>query len=86
MRGMDSFKIFTHLSLLQLKENSSEVDRAVETFDRLWKIRNRFEIQKTTLLKFYNPCVHLAAHCLVERKDSFQCHRDRTDYKGRSMC
>ena len=45
---------------LHFTDNRNEPDRADESFDRLWKIRDLFEILNATFSKFYNPSKNLA--------------------------
>ena len=45
---------------LHFTANTNEPDRTDENFDRLWKIRDLFEILDDTFSKFYNPSVNLA--------------------------
>ena len=45
---------------LHFTDNRNEPDRADESFDRLWKIRDLFEILNATFSKFYNASKNLA--------------------------
>jgi len=51
--------------------NRNGVDRKD---DRLWKIRDLFEILRTNLSTFYTPSEHLAvdSHCEIQGMGSFQ--------------
>jgi len=46
--------------LLHFTDNRNEPDRTDENFDRLWKIRDLFEILNATFSKFYNLSDNLA--------------------------
>jgi len=48
------------LGYLHFTDNKNEPDRTDEKFDRLWKIRDLFEILNATFSKFYNPSNNLA--------------------------
>jgi len=48
------------LRYLHFTDNRNESDRTEENFDRLWKIRDPFEILNATFSKFYNPSENLA--------------------------
>jgi len=48
------------LCYLHFTDNRNEPDRTDEKFDRLWKIRDLFEILNATFSKFYNPSDNLA--------------------------
>ena len=48
------------LRYLHFTDNKNEPDRTDEKFDRLWKIRDLFEILNDTFRKFYNPSENLA--------------------------
>ena len=48
------------LHCLHFTDNRNKHDRKEENFDRLWKIRDQFEIQTATFSKFYNPSEYLA--------------------------
>ena len=48
------------LRYLHLIDNRNEPDRTDENFDRLWKIRDLFEILNATFSKFYIPSENLA--------------------------
>lgn len=48
------------LRYLHFTDNKNEPDRTDEAFDRLWKIRDLFEILNATFSKFYNPSENLA--------------------------
>ena len=48
------------LRYLHFTDNRNERDRTDETFDRLWKIRDLFEILNDAFSKFYNPSENLA--------------------------
>jgi len=47
------------LSYLHFTDNRNEPDRTYEKYDRLWKIRDLFEILNSTFSKFYNPFENL---------------------------
>ena len=53
------------LRYLHFTDNRNEPDRADENFDRLWKIRDLFEILNNTLSKFYNPSENLAIYEVI---------------------
>jgi len=57
---MKQDRFFHILRYLQFTDNENESDMADENSDRLWKIRNLFEILKDKFSKFYNPSEHLA--------------------------
>ena len=48
------------LCYLHFTDNRNEPDRADESFDRLWMIRDLFEILNAAFSKFYNPSENLA--------------------------
>ena len=48
------------LRYLHFTDNRNEPDTTDENFDRLWKIRDLFEILNDTFSKFYNPSENLA--------------------------
>ena len=48
------------LSYLHFTDSRNEPDRTDENYDRLWKIRDLFEILNSTFSKFYNPSENLA--------------------------
>jgi hypothetical protein len=48
------------LRYLHFTDNRNKPDRTDETFDRLWKIRDPFEILNRTFSKFYSPSKNLA--------------------------
>ena len=48
------------LRYLHFTDNRNEPDRTDENFDRLWKIRDLFEILNDTFSKLYNPSENLA--------------------------
>jgi len=48
------------LRYLHFTDNRNEPDCTEENFDRLWKIRDLFEILNHTFSKFYNPSENLA--------------------------
>ena len=48
------------LRYLHFTDNRNEPDRKDENFDRLWKIRDLFEILNVTFSKFYNLSNNLA--------------------------
>jgi len=48
------------LHYLHFTDNRNEPARTDENFDRLWKIRDMFEILNDTFSKFYNPSENLA--------------------------
>ena len=48
------------LRYLHFTDNRNEPNRTDENFDRLWKIRDLFEILNSTFSKFYNPSENLA--------------------------
>ena len=48
------------LRYLHFTDNRNEPDRTDENFDRLWNIRDLFEILNDTFSKFYNPSENLA--------------------------
>ena len=48
------------LRYLHFTDNRNEPDRTEEYFDRLWNIRDLFEILNATFSKFYNPSENLA--------------------------
>jgi hypothetical protein len=47
------------LSYLHFTDNRNEPEMTDENFDRLWKIRDMFEILNGTFSKFYNPTKNL---------------------------
>jgi len=47
------------LCYLHFTDNRNEPGRTDENFDRLWKIRDLFEILNSTFSKFYNPSENL---------------------------
>jgi len=47
------------LRYLHFTDNMNEPDRTDGNFDRLWKIRDLFEILNDTFSKFYNPSKNL---------------------------
>jgi hypothetical protein len=52
---------FLHiLRFLHFIDNKNEPDVTDVNSDRLWKMRNLFDILKEKFLKFYNPSEHLA--------------------------
>jgi len=58
--------LFIHiLRYLHFTDNRNELDRTDESFDRLWKIRDLFEILNSTFSKFYNPSKNLAVHEVI---------------------
>ena len=48
------------LRYLHFTDNRNEPDRTDEKYERLWKIRDLFEILNATFSKFYNPSDNLA--------------------------
>jgi len=48
------------LRYLHFTDNKNEPDRTGKKFDRLWKLRDLFEILNATFSKFYNPSDNLA--------------------------
>ena len=48
------------LCYLHFTDNRNEPDRTDANFDRLWKIRDLFEILNATFSKFYDPSDNLA--------------------------
>ena len=48
------------LRCLHFTDNRNEPDRTDENFDRLWKIRDLFDILNATFSKFYNLSKNLA--------------------------
>jgi hypothetical protein len=48
------------LRYLGFTDIGNEPDRTDETYGRLWKIREQFEILNRTFSKFYNPSENLA--------------------------
>jgi len=60
---------------LHFIDNRNEPDRTDEYFDRLWKIRDLFEILNGTITKFYDPSKNLAIDEIIfflQRKGNFQ--------------
>src|SRR5215469_8457380 len=53
------------LRYLHFTDNRNEPDRADENFDRLWKIRDLFEILNDTFSKFYDPSENLAIDVVI---------------------
>ena len=52
---------YLHILLyLHFADNRNEPGRTDENFDRLWKIRDLFQILNSTFPKFYNPSENLA--------------------------
>ena len=62
---MKQDRFFHILRYLQFTDNENESDMADENSDRLWKIRNLFEILKDKFSKFYNPSEHLAVDEII---------------------
>jgi aminopeptidase-like protein len=61
------------LRYLHFTGNRNEPDRKDENFDRLWKIRDLFEILNATFSKFYSPSENLAIdEVIVQREGDFQ--------------
>jgi len=56
------------LRYLHFSDNRIEPDRTDGNFDRLWKIRDLFEILNSTFSKFYNPSENLAVDEVVSFK------------------
>jgi hypothetical protein len=48
------------LRFLQFTDNNNEPEITEENSDRLWKMRNLFEILNRIFVKFYSPSEHLA--------------------------
>jgi hypothetical protein len=53
------------LSYLHFTDNRNEPDRTDENYDRLWKIRDLFEILNSPFCKFYNPSINLAGEEVI---------------------
>jgi hypothetical protein len=53
-------RFFHILRYLHFTDNENGPDTTDENSDRLWKIRNLFEILNEKFSKFYNPSEHLA--------------------------
>jgi hypothetical protein len=53
-------RCFHILRFLHFTGNRNGSDRKDENFDRLWKLRNVFEILNTAFSEFYNPSENLA--------------------------
>lgn len=53
-------RFFHILRYLHFTDNENEPDMTDENSDRLWKMRNLFEILNEKFSKFYNPSEHLA--------------------------
>ena len=63
------------LRYLHFTDNRNERDRTDKNFDRLWKIRDLFEILNDTFSKFYNPSGNLALDEVIvslQREGDFQ--------------
>ena len=58
--AMKRDRYFHILRFLHFTDNKNEPDRKDDNFDKLWKLRNVFEILNTTFSKFYNPSENLA--------------------------
>jgi len=56
------------LSYLHFTDSRNEPDRTDENYDRLWKIRDLFEILNSTFCKFYNPSENLAIDVIFSFK------------------
>jgi len=53
-------RFFHILCYIHFTENENEPDTTDENSDRLWKMRNLFEILNKKFSKFYSPSEHLA--------------------------
>jgi len=62
-------RYFHILRYLHFTDNRNDPDRTDENFDRLWKIRDLFEILNATFSKFYNLSENLAIDEVI---DSFK--------------
>ena len=58
--AMKRDRYFQTLRFLHFTDNKNEPDMMGENSDRLWKIRNLFEILNQKFSKFYSPSEHLA--------------------------
>ena len=58
-------RFFHILRYLHFTDNKNEPDMTDENSDRLWKIRNLFEILNKKFSKFYNPSEHLAVDKVI---------------------
>jgi hypothetical protein len=57
---------FLHiLHFLHFADNNNEPDMTDVNSDRLWKMRNLFDIQKEKFLKFYSPSEYLAVYEVI---------------------
>jgi hypothetical protein len=51
---------YLHIFLfLHFTDNRNEIDTTEENYDRLWQLRDLFEILNKAFSKFYNPSEHL---------------------------
>jgi hypothetical protein len=50
---------------LHFTDNRNEIGRVDENYDRLWKIRDVFEILNKAFSKFYNPSEHVAVDKVI---------------------
>jgi hypothetical protein len=62
---MKRYRFFHILRFLHFTDNKNEPDKKDEIFDRLWKLRNLFEILNTAFSKFYNPSENLAIYEVI---------------------
>ena len=58
--AMKQDRFFHILRFLHFTDNRNEPDMRDENFDRLWKMRNLFEILNEKFSKFYSPSEPLA--------------------------
>jgi hypothetical protein len=58
-------RYFHILRFLHFTDNRNAGDWADKNFDRLWKLRNLFEILNKTFSKFYNPSEYLAVDDVI---------------------
>jgi hypothetical protein len=57
---------FLHiLRYLHFTDNSLEIDRQADNYDRLWKIRTIFDTLNDEYGKYYNPSEHLAVDEII---------------------
>ena len=64
---MQRDRYFHILRFLHFTDNRNAGDWAEKKFDRLWKMRNLFEILNATFSKFYNPSEYLAIDDVIVR-------------------
>jgi hypothetical protein len=57
---------FLHiLTFLHFTDNTNEIDKNAENYDRLCKIRDVFDMLNNAYAKFYNPSEHLAVDEII---------------------